>query len=168
LSFQFNPFFIFLAVAGFIVYLVTMFFINFKHVKPRFVTGKLHMAYFSVVMCLLVWGGGWLVYEFGGVYPGLSPAVFQNLLYVVLAVCLSVVVWFGLGPKKEEVEVEPVLIVKKTKRVKGQNVGVSVKQQIADLEKQLWNTGPDSKERKEIVGQLEELEKALLRKNKNE
>ena len=61
---------------------------------------NIRVIYFSVVLVLLVWGGGWLVYDFGMFYPSVAVTTWQNLLIVGVGVSLCAVVWMFMKPER--------------------------------------------------------------------
>jgi len=110
------------------------------------ITQSLRTVYYSVALCLFVWGIGWLIYEFTFIQNYFSTSTFQNILLVILGTALSFVTWTGLSPKKEQV------------------IHVKDKPSVAvlsrdELEAKLFETDPNSKERKQILKQLNEMKK---------
>jgi len=110
------------------------------------ITQSLRTVYYSVALCLFVWGIGWLIYEFTFIQNYFSTSTFQNILLVILGTALSFVTWTGLSPKKEQV-----IHVKD----KPSNSVLS----RDELEAKLFETDPNSKERKQILKQLNEMKK---------
>jgi len=106
----------------------------------------LKVIYYSFALCLFVWGIGWLIYEFTFIQNYFSTSTFQNILLVILGTALSFVTWTGLSPKKEQV-----IHVKD----KPSNSVLS----RDELEAKLFETDPNSKERKQILKQLNEMKK---------
>lgn len=134
---------------------------------------NIRMIYFSLVLVLLVWGGGWLLYEFGGFYPNVSVVTWQNVLLVGVGVSLCGVVFVFIKPERGHEESlrlgrvpDSVLVnydegrkkvgksnlrslIEKTPEPTPVVCGVNRE----DLEKRILASKPESKERRELLKQ---------------
>jgi len=108
----------------------------------------LKTVYYSVALCLFIWGCGWLIYDLLPAVRMFVPSTYQNIMFVLVGASLCFVVWFGFSPKKESPQVIHI----------SRKVGNPTSLTREQLEQKLWITDPDSKERREILRQLEELD----------
>jgi FtsH-binding integral membrane protein len=119
--------------------------------KKKMTLKFLKTTYYSVALCLFIWGSGWLLYEYAELYSYLNILTFQNVMFVALGTALLFVVLM-MSPQKSEFSKS-----KQNIKVKRHTSAVSSSSK-EELEAKLWNTKPGSKERREILRRLEELE----------
>lgn len=119
----------------------------------------------NVILVLLVWGFGWLIYEFGGLYPVVSVDAWQNIMLIIVGVCLCCVMVLGMKPKKlheESIPVHEEPHVKKPKPSRKKQAPKKSKKVLRDeikkLSDELLETKPNSKKRKELMQKIMELE----------
>lgn len=112
----------------------------------------LKTVYYSIALCLFIWGSGWLLYEYAELYSYLNPLTYQNIMFVALGTALLSVILMNTSSQNSESSKSKQIVKDKphTPSVSGSSK--------EELEAKVWNTKPGSKKRREILRQLEELE----------